>query len=80
MCLCVCVGGCERERQTDRQRERDRERERVSLPVCPLGMCVCENASMQNSAMYGIVLHYWAIQRSWFARVNALCNLSRKKS
>ena len=23
---------------------------------------------------------YWAIQRSWFARVNAHCNLSRKKS
>ena len=23
---------------------------------------------------------YWAIQRSWFTRVNALCNLSRKKS
>ena len=23
---------------------------------------------------------YWAIQQSWFARVNALCNLSRKKS
>ena len=23
---------------------------------------------------------YWAIRRSWFARVNALCNLSRKKS
>ena len=23
---------------------------------------------------------YWAVQRSWFARVNALCNLSRKKS
>ena len=22
---------------------------------------------------------YWAIQRSWFARVNALCNLSRKR-
>ena len=22
---------------------------------------------------------YWAIQRRWFARVNALCNLSRKK-
>ena len=22
----------------------------------------------------------WAIQRSWFARVNAFCNLSRKKS
>ena len=27
-----------------------------------------------------IVRVYWAIQRSWFARVNALCNLSRKKS
>ena len=25
-------------------------------------------------------LLYWAIQRSWFARVNALCNLSQKKS
>ena len=25
-------------------------------------------------------LYYWAIQRSWFARVNALCNLSAKKS
>ena len=23
---------------------------------------------------------YWAVQWSWFARVNALCNLSRKKS
>ena len=23
---------------------------------------------------------YWAIQRSWFARVDVLCNLSRKKS
>ena len=23
---------------------------------------------------------YWAIQRSWIARVNALCNLSCKKS
>ena len=22
---------------------------------------------------------YWAMQRSWFARVNTLCNLSRKK-
>ena len=22
----------------------------------------------------------WTIRRSWFARVNALCNLSRKKS
>ena len=25
-------------------------------------------------------LSYWATQRSWFARVNALCNLSYKKS
>ena len=24
--------------------------------------------------------NYWAVQRSWFARVNALCNLSCKKS
>ena len=26
------------------------------------------------------VPRYWVIQRSWFARVNALCNLSAKKS
>ena len=26
------------------------------------------------------VLTYWAVQRRWFARVNALCNLSRKKT
>ena len=26
------------------------------------------------------ILHYWAIQRISIARVNALCNLSRKKS
>ena len=25
-------------------------------------------------------LHCWAVQRSWFARVNALCNLLCKKS
>ena len=27
-----------------------------------------------------VAVPYWAIQRSWFARVNALCNLSRKLS
>ena len=26
------------------------------------------------------VLTYWAVQRRWFARVNALCNLSHKKT
>ena len=30
--------------------------------------------------VYNYSVSYWAIQRSWFARVNALCNLSRKKS
>ena len=28
----------------------------------------------------GMDLYYWAIQQSWFARVNSLCNLSCKKS
>ena len=38
---------------------------------------------MSKALVFLIVLYvpsYWAIQRSWFARVNALCNLSRKKS
>ena len=29
---------------------------------------------------YQTVCYYWAVQWSWFARVNALCNLSRKMS
>ena len=33
-----------------------------------------------NTSHSDYVELYWAIQRSWFARVNALCNLSRKKS
>ena len=32
---------------------------------------------MQNFILRGF---YWVIQWSWFARMNALCNLSRKKS
>ena len=28
----------------------------------------------------GLPVHHWVMQRSWFARVSALCNLSRKKS
>ena len=30
--------------------------------------------------LVGEIWRYLAIQRSWFARVNALCKLSRKKS
>ena len=44
---------------------------RVTFVVCLYYFVCC------NFMMYEI---YWAIQRSWFARVNALCNLSRKKS
>ena len=29
---------------------------------------------------FALIRRYWAIQRSWFAKVNALCNLSRKMS
>ena len=38
------------------------------------------NDDMQVTLMYVDLSEYWAIQQSWFARVNALCNLSRKKS
>ena len=41
-------------------------------------------ALLKNHAKVGLThlypLSYWAIQRSWFARVNVLCNLSCKKS
>ena len=36
--------------------------------------------SMQIDREIEIISLYWAVQRSWFARVNALCNLSHKKS
>ena len=48
-----------------------------------LGMCTVAALKMKSlfSACSTIFKYfYWAIQRSWFARVNALCNLSRKKS
>ena len=41
-------------------------------------VCVC-GVSAVSLLKSGEEL-YWAIRRSWFARVNALCNLSCKKS
>ena len=40
------------------------------------------HCTQQQQSLYrkAAVTVYWVIQRSWFARVNALCNLSRKKS
>ena len=35
------------------------------------------NGTLLLRLLHGV---YWVIQRSWFARVNALCNLSHKKS
>ena len=39
-----------------------------------------EEAKPEEIKSREVVLGYWAIQRTWFARVNALCNLSAKKS
>ena len=33
-----------------------------------------------RNILNGVNLAHWAVQWSWFARVNALCNLSREKS
>ena len=67
----------------------------MSISVSPIGsqslngICVCVYGMNLKYALcwhIHISVHsvlrqcYWAIQRSWFARVNALCNLSRKKS
>ena len=38
------------------------------------------DSAARNSIMSLTSSLCWAIQRSWFSRVNALCNLSRKKS
>ena len=35
---------------------------------------------IHHTTLHYTTQHYWAVQWSWFARVNALCNLSRKKS
>ena len=56
------------------------------------GICVCVCVCVYGMNLkYALCWHihisvhsvlcqcYWAIQRSWFAGVNALCNLSRKK-
>ena len=47
----------------------------VSGRVIHIRVFICTARYINNAADL-----YWAIQRSWFARVNVLCNLSRKKS
>ena len=37
-------------------------------------------ARQSAAVVFGACLGFSAIQRSWFARVNALCNFSRKKA
>ena len=39
-----------------------------------------DSAFIGNIFMPGPCIHYWAVQQSWFARVNVLCNLLHKKS
>ena len=53
----------------------------------PLWCMVNRRASFSDTNRFSLSdawwieeLPYWAIQQSWFARVNALCNLSHKKS
>ena len=48
-----------------------------------VGQAICLSPTVETfrpTCLHTLVVWYWAIQRSWFARVNALCNLSRKKS
>ena len=48
-----------------------------------LNFCYKKTASYTRKVLSLFVFshsYYWAIQRSWFARVNAFCNLSAKKS
>ena len=40
----------------------------------------CTHHLADSVATYFLALAYWVVQWSWFARVNALCNLSCKKS
>ena len=48
---------------------------------CVVFSAVCVSVGFSvHSVQCQSAQFYWAIQRSWFARVNALCNLSRKKS
>ena len=41
---------------------------------------VCGQAFSLSPTFPPVPVPYWAVQWSWFAQVNALCNLSRKKS
>ena len=60
----------------------------VTSDQTPMHRCVLSR-TRQTTAAAGLALLsflawrlmdvYWVIQRSWFARVNALCNLSCKK-
>ena len=64
-CVCVCVLGLQADTQKDtRATETASKQLTVGSASGPEPECIVD----------------WAIRRSWFARVNALCNLSRKKS
>ena len=58
-----------------------------SVAFCVEYATVCEEQDPNTKRFKPTLIYfntdtqvYWAIQRSWFARVNALCNLSQKKS
>ena len=51
-----------------------------SDPIAPLFQSTRWCPFPQRTEYKINALCYWAIQRSWFARVNALCNISHKRS
>ena len=55
-------------------RGQEEEQEEVGLEL------LISSANVSKAVNKWLASCYWAIQRSWFAQVNALCNLSRKKS
>ena len=61
------------------QRLQDRAKRFGTIPTSASQRSIRTNGPL-TFAHGPVIIIYWAVQWSWFARVNALCNLSRKKS
>ena len=54
----------------------------TTKPLLYMGVdtCLLTRFTTLHWKQLAVTCLYWAIQQRWFARVSALCNLSRKKS
>ena len=82
MCVCVCGGGGVQLQLSQLTSTALSQHGFVwKLPPCDTEITQLSNRPLfLRSLQFTKMMHFLIPLRNWFARVNALCNLSRKKS